>query len=126
MRCADVPGWENKAGENCYAASCSNELPLSHRSLRLLAAPRFQGFSSNTACCKCGGGQEAATKPRGEASKPSKRPGSPTMWGPWLWAVRQWDTPYLARRSDMLWTRLNELHMAHKGYVSLLDDLDLL
>ncbi|CAE7770459.1 ath, partial [Symbiodinium sp. CCMP2592] len=48
VACVDLPGWVNKAGDNCLAAHCSAE--------------KFQGFSSNSACCKCGGGQQAATK----------------------------------------------------------------
>ncbi|CAJ1363816.1 unnamed protein product, partial [Effrenium voratum] len=46
VACVDLP-WENAQGENCHAASCSNS--------------RQSGFSSNAACCKCGGGQRAAT-----------------------------------------------------------------
>eukprot|EP00439_Symbiodinium_sp_Y106_P014738 s3506_g2.t1 len=48
VACVDLPGWVNKAGDNCLLAHCSAE--------------KFQGFSSNSACCKCGGGQQAATK----------------------------------------------------------------
>ncbi|CAK9022469.1 unnamed protein product [Durusdinium trenchii] len=42
--------WENKEGQNCYeisAESCGGE--------------KFKGFSSNEACCHCGGGHRAAT-----------------------------------------------------------------
>ncbi|CAE7457781.1 unnamed protein product [Symbiodinium natans] len=46
LACVDLP-WENKAGQNCVKASCSDE--------------KFNGFSSNEACCKCGAGQKAAT-----------------------------------------------------------------
>ncbi|CAE7038706.1 unnamed protein product, partial [Symbiodinium sp. KB8] len=48
VACVDLPSWVNKAGQNCHAASCSSV--------------KFQGFSPNEACCKCGGGQKAATK----------------------------------------------------------------
>lgn len=48
VACVDLPAWVNKAGQNCHAASCSSE--------------KFQGFSPNEACCKCGGGQKAPTK----------------------------------------------------------------
>jgi len=47
LACVDLPSWENKDGRNCHSASCSSE--------------KFQGFSANEACCKCGGGQKAAT-----------------------------------------------------------------
>ncbi|CAK9083111.1 unnamed protein product [Durusdinium trenchii] len=43
--------WENKEGQNCYSLvesdSCDDE--------------KFKGFSSNEACCHCGGGHRTAT-----------------------------------------------------------------
>ncbi|CAJ1445211.1 unnamed protein product [Effrenium voratum] len=65
VACVDLP-WENSQGQNCHAASCSNS--------------RQSGFSSNTACCKCGGGQGAATPfeyyvgPDGHRQQPGRGP----------------------------------------------------
>ena len=41
LACMDLPGWVNKADQSCTAAACSTE--------------KFQGLSSEAACCKCGG-----------------------------------------------------------------------
>ena len=44
--CIDMPGWQ-LGTDTCYSASCADE--------------KVKGFSSNEACCKCGGGHRAAT-----------------------------------------------------------------
>ncbi|CAK9063504.1 Uncharacterized protein SCF082_LOCUS32878 [Durusdinium trenchii] len=40
--------WESIEGLNCFSATCSDE--------------KVRGFSSNEACCKCGGGHRLATE----------------------------------------------------------------
>ena len=41
IACVDLPGWVNSVSQGCMTASCSAE--------------KFQGYSSEAACCKCGG-----------------------------------------------------------------------
>ncbi|CAE7197775.1 unnamed protein product, partial [Symbiodinium natans] len=48
--CMDLPGWQNKAGETCSAATICGD------------SQKYQGFSPQEACCHCGGGQKEARK----------------------------------------------------------------
>ena len=43
----DTPGWTDASGKTCARAICGDTA--------------FKGLSSKQACCRCGGGQRAAT-----------------------------------------------------------------
>ena len=105
LRCVDVPAWENKAGENCYKASCSNELPLN----RMLFTRRWRGSRASLPIRPAASVAAGKRRPQSHVAKHpgSWALGSPTMSAPWPWAARQWGTPYLARHSAMLWIRRN-------------------